>query len=259
MEIKVFNNHQFGAVRVLKDEAGEPWFVAKDVATILGYKRPADAIRQLVDKEDKGVGKIPTPGGMQEMTIINESGFYALVFNSKLPQAKKFKRWVTNEVLPAIRKHGLYATDEVIEKTLNNPDFMIEILQKFKEEKQKRIELQQELQQNLPYIVFAKQVETSKTSIKIREWAKIISKRGYTIGQNRLFKWLRDNGYLMINNEPYQAYIDRGYFEVKTKAIHTPTGEKQVKTTYVTSKGQVALTEKIIEYLKAKKAALQAG
>jgi len=258
MEIKVFNNHQFGEVRVLRDEAGEPWFVAKDVCDILGYADVEVALRKIEDDE-KLTRKIYASGQLRKMWIINESGLFTLILRSNKPQAKKFRKWVTSEVLPAIRKHGLYATDDVIEKTLNNPDFMIEILQKFKEEKQKRIELQQELQQNQPYIVFAKQVETSKTSIKIREWAKIISKRGYTIGQNRLFKWLRDNGYLMINNEPYQVYIDRGYFEVKSKTIHTPTGEKQVKTTYITSKGQVALTEKIIEFLKSKKAALQAG
>jgi prophage antirepressor-like protein len=229
-----------------------------EVAKILGIKNITDLKKRL---NPKGLGQteLLTKGGKQKVYIINEPNLFRTILRSDKPEAKRFEDWLVEEVLPAIRKHGLYATDEVIEKTLNNPDFMIEILQKFKEEKQKRIELQQELQQNLPYIVFAKQVETSKTSIKIREWAKIISKRGYIIGQNRLFKWLRDNGYLMINNEPYQAYIDRGYFEVKTKAIHTPTGEKQVKTTYVTSKGQVALTEKIIEYLKAKKAALQAG
>jgi len=258
MNLQVFNG-EFGGIRVIQDKAGEPWFVLSDVCKILELSNPSK-VAKLVDEDDlTTIQVIDNLGRKQKVNAVNESGLYQVIFQSRKPQAKKFKRWVTNEVLPAIRKHGLYATDEVIEKTLSNPDFMIEILQKFKEEKQKRVELQQELQQNLPYIVFAKQVETSKTSIKIREWAKIISKRGYTIGQNRLFKWLRDNGYLMINNEPYQAYIDRGYFEVKTKAIHTPTGEKQVKTTYVTSKGQVALTEKIIEYLKAKKVALQAG
>ncbi len=257
MNLQVFNG-EFGAIRVLRDEAGEPWFVLNEVAKILGIKNITDLKKRL---NPKGLGQteLLTKGGKQKAYIINEPNLFRTILRSDKPEAKRFEDWLVEEVLPAIRKHGLYATDDVIEKTLNNPDFMIEILQKFKEEKQKRIELQQELQQNQPYIVFAKQVETSKTSIKIREWAKIISKRGYTIGQNRLFKWLRDNGYLMINNEPYQVYIDRGYFEVKSKTIHTPTGEKQVKTTYITSKGQVALTEKIIEFLKSKKAALQAG
>lgn len=116
----------------------EPWFVGKDAADILGYKRTADAIRQHVDDEDKGVGEIQTPGGLQQMTLVNESGLYALIFGSKLPKAKEFKRWVTSEVLPTIRKHGTYMTAETIEKALTDPDTIIQLATNLKQEQEAR-------------------------------------------------------------------------------------------------------------------------
>lgn len=138
-EVQIFNNEEFGRVRTLVID-GEPWFVGKDVAEALGYERTADAIRQHVEEEDKGVGEIQTPGGKQKMTIINESGLYVLIFGSKLESAKKFKSWVTSEILPSIRKHGVYATDNVIDNILNNPDFGIQLLTKLKEERAARVE-----------------------------------------------------------------------------------------------------------------------
>jgi len=145
MKLEIFKNNEFGAVRVLADERGEPWMVAKDVAKILGYTNPHKAIRDHVDEDDKRGERIVTTSGTQEAILINESGLYSLILRSNKPEAKKFKKWVTGEVLPAIRKHGLYATDEVIEKTLNNPDFMIEILQKLKEEKQARLKAENKI------------------------------------------------------------------------------------------------------------------
>jgi prophage antirepressor-like protein len=141
MKIKIFKNNQFGNIRVLRDERGEPWFVAKDVAIILGYANPQKAIRDHVDDEDKRGERIVTPSGTQEAIVINESGLYSLILKSNKPEAKKFKRWVTAEVLPSIRKHGIYATDEVIEKTLKNPDFLIEILTELKKEREERQKL----------------------------------------------------------------------------------------------------------------------
>lgn len=138
-DIEIFKNKEFGEIRtVIMDD--EPWFVGKDVAEALGYERTADAIRQHVEMEDKGVGEIQTPGGKQNMTLINESGLYALIFGSKLESAKRFKHWVTSEVLPTIHKHGIYATDNVIDNILNNPDFGIELLTKLKEERKARVE-----------------------------------------------------------------------------------------------------------------------
>ena len=134
MELQVFSNAEFGSVRSIMVN-NEPYFVGKDVAEILGYSRTADAIKVHVDKEDKGVCEMQTPGGVQNVTIINESGLYSLILSSKMPNAKKFKRWVTSEVLPAIRKHGVFAVDTM----LNDPDAMIAALQAYKEERQRRL------------------------------------------------------------------------------------------------------------------------
>ena len=138
-EVQIFNNEEFGQVRTLVIN-GEPWFVGKDVAEILGYSNTRKALADHVDEEDKGVTKCDTLGGVQDLTVINESGLYGLILSSKMPNAKKFKHWVTSEVLPAIRKHGIYATDNVIDNILNNPDFGIQLLTKLKEERIARVE-----------------------------------------------------------------------------------------------------------------------
>lgn len=138
-EVQIFNNEEFGRVRTLVID-GEPWFVGKDVAEILGYSNTRKALADHVDEEDKGVTKCDTLGGVQDLTVINESGLYGLILSSKMPNAKKFKHWVTCEVLPAIRKHGIYATDNVIDNILNNPEFGIQLLTKLKEERAARVE-----------------------------------------------------------------------------------------------------------------------
>lgn len=138
-EVQIFNNEEFGQVRTLVIN-GEPWFVGKDVAEILGYSNTRKALADHVDEEDKGVTKCDTLGGVQDLTVINESGLYSLILSSKMPNAKKFKSWVTSEVLPSIRKHGIYATDNVIDNILNNPDFGIQLLTKLKEERIARVE-----------------------------------------------------------------------------------------------------------------------
>lgn len=138
-EMKIFNSEEFGKVRTVTID-NEPWFVGKDVAEALGYTNTRKAIGDHVHEDDKGVTKCDTLGGKQDLTIINESGLYALIFGSKLESAKRFKHWVTSEILPSIRKHGMYATDNVIDKILNNPDFGIELLTKLKEEREARVE-----------------------------------------------------------------------------------------------------------------------
>ena len=138
-EMEIFRNAEIGSVRVVMVNK-KPYFVARDVAEILGYNNPRDAISKHVDEEDKDVAKCDTPGGAQDLTVINESGLYSLILSSKLPSAKRFKKWVTSEVLPSIHKHGLYATDNVIDNILNNPDFGIELLTKLKEERATRVE-----------------------------------------------------------------------------------------------------------------------
>ena len=142
-ELKIFSNEEFGRIRAV-EQNGEPWFVGKDVAEALGYKKPTDAARKLVDEDDRGLSKIETPSGTQEMTVINESGLYSLILSSKLPTAKRFKRWVTSEVLPSIRQHGAYLNDERIEDILSNPDTIIELATQLKQERHKRKVLQAE-------------------------------------------------------------------------------------------------------------------
>lgn len=138
-DLQIFNNEEFGQVRTV-DINGEPWFIGKDIARALDYKNATVALQDNVDPDDKGVTKVSTSGGQQDAVIINESGLYSLVFGSRLPNAKKFKKWVTSEVIPDIRKHGIYATDNVINQILNNPDFGIELLNTLKKERAARVE-----------------------------------------------------------------------------------------------------------------------
>lgn len=138
--LQIFSNEEFGSVRIVMINS-EPWFVGKDVAEILGYNEPRSAVSKRVDSEDKGVAEMETPSGKQKMTIINESGLYSLILSSKLPTAKKFKRWVTSEVIPSIRKHGAYMTPETIEKTLLSPDFIIRLAETLKSEQNKNKQL----------------------------------------------------------------------------------------------------------------------
>ena len=163
-DLKIFNNEEFGQVRTIIDENSEPWFVGKDVAKALGFTNTRDAIRTHVFEEDKGVDLVDTLGGRQKMTIVNESGLYALVFGSQLEDAKKFKHWVTSEVLPAIRKHGAYMTDGVIERTLTDPDYLIMLATNLKEEKAKRALAEAQNEKNKPKVLFADTVSASSRS-----------------------------------------------------------------------------------------------
>lgn len=243
-DLQIFNSPEFGAIRTIEKD-GEPWFVGKDVATALGYKEATKAAREKVDDEDKGVSKIDTPSGIQEMTIINESGLYSLVLSSKLPTAKKFKRWVTNEVIPSIRKHGAYMTPETLEKVLLSPDTLMQLAQNLKDEQEKRKALEAQIESQKPAVLFTGAVETSKTSILIGELAKMLKQNGVNIGQNRLFEWLRQHGYLIKRNGtdynmPTQRSMDMGLFEIKETTINNPDGSIKInKTSKVTGKGQV--------------------
>lgn len=249
-ELQTFNFEEL-PVRVLSIN-DEPYFVGKDVADILGYKRTADAIREHVELEDKGVGKIQTPGGKQNVTIINESGLYSLIFSSKLETAKRFKRWVTSEVLPAIRKHGIYATDNVIENTLNNPDYIINILTEYKKEKEHNLALKQQVKENKPKVLFADSVAGSDNSILVGELAKLLKQNGVDVGQNRLFKWLRNNGYLIKKsgesyNLPTQKSMDLEILDIKKRVINNPDGSSKItRTPKVTGKGQQYFINKFL-------------
>ena len=243
-DLQIFNSPEFGAIRTIEKD-GEPWFVGKDVAAALGYEKPTDAVRKHVDVEDRGISKMETPSGTQETTIINESGLYSLVLSSKLPTAKKFKRWITSEVIPSIRKHGAYMTPDKLEEVLLKPDTLIQLAQNLKAEQEKRMALEVKMEEQKPKVLFAESVEAAKTSILIGELAKLLKQNGINIGQNRLFEWLRNNGYLIRRqgsdyNMPTQRAMEMGLFEIKETTITHSDGHIHVsKTPKVTGKGQV--------------------
>lgn len=251
--LEIFKSQKFGSVRTLVIE-NEPWFVGKDVAEALGYgagKSLANAVANHVDEEDKGVTEMMTPGGKQMMTIINESGLYSLVLSSKLPSAKEFKRWITHEVIPAIRKHGAYMTPEVIRKSIQDPDFMIQILQNLKQEQERNRALETDNQRMKPKEIFADAVSVSKDGILIGALAKLIHQNGVEIGQKRLFQWLRDHGYLMKSgadkNMPTQKARELELFKVKERTINNPDGSVRLtRTTLVTGKGQQYFVNKFL-------------
>lgn len=170
--MQVFNNPEFGKVRTVVIN-NEPWFIGKDVAMALGYGNPRQGIASHVDAEDKGVQKLDTPSGEQNMTVINESGVYSLIFGSKLPTAKKFKHWVTSEVLPDIRKHGLYAKQSVIDMMINDPDSCIALLTKYKEEKQEKERLQAELDYSKEWYSIKRVAKLNDISWKSISWRKL--------------------------------------------------------------------------------------
>ena len=246
-ELQIFNNQEFGSIRSTLIE-NEPYFVGKDIAVALGYKDTVNALKSHVDDEDKGVANCHTLGGVQEMTVINESGVYSLVFSSKLPTAKKFKRWVTSEVLPAIRKNGAYLTNEKAYDITHNPQSLADLLLQAGEQlKQKEIIIQE----MKPKALFADAVATADTSILIGDLAKLIKQNGYDIGQKRLFEWLRNHDYLIKNgnskNMPTQKSMELKLFEVKERTINNPDGSVRItRTTKVTGKGQQYFINKFL-------------
>ena len=213
----------------------EPWFVGKDVASVLGYVSPHRAVFDHVDEDDKTSVLIQHSGSnyKSKTIFINESGLYSLILSSKLPQAKEFKRWVTNEVLPQIRKTGGYIPLNDCEDTGEIMARALMIAQRTIEQKDALLEMQK------PKVRFAEAVTGSDDSILIGELAKLITQNGYEIGRTRLFDWLRRNGYIFKNStEPIQKWVEKGLFETKVSIIHTHHGEHEVLTTKVTGKGQ---------------------
>lgn len=246
-ELQVFKNQEFGSVRTLTLN-DEPWFVGKDVALALGYgkgKSLANAVANHVSDDDKGVTELMTPGGKQNLTIINESGLYSLIFGSKLESAQKFKRWVTSEVLPALRKTGQYQVKE-----LSGQELMAKALieaQSVLAAKDKQIE------EMKPKALFADAVATSHTSILVGELAKILKQNGIEMGQKRLFAWLREKGYLIKRqgtdyNMPTQKAMELGLFEIKEGSYVNGSGVNiTTKTPKITGKGQQYFINKFLQ------------
>lgn len=252
MDITIFNNPQFGDVRTA-GTAENPMFCAIDVARALGYSNPAKAI---ID-HCKGVTilETPTKGGVQNVKFISEPEVYRLIFKSNAPNAEKFNSWFAEDVLPSIRQHGAYMSDKVIERTLTDPDYLIQLATTLKDERKARHEAEEraarlrvinekqhdKIVADKPKVLLADAIIGSQSSILIGQMAKILTQNGYKIGQNKLFQWLRDNHYLCSYgsnyNIPYQVYIDQGLFEVKY-TVHSEN-ERLVTsaTTKVTTKG----------------------
>lgn len=247
-EIKIFENEEFGSVRTMKIN-GEPYFVGKDVATILGYAKPENAIANHVDTEDKTLTLIQggCSTGSQKTTVINESGLYSLILSSKLPNAKKFKRWVTSEILPSIRKTGRYSIQSKPDSyTIEDP---IERAKRWIEEQEEKKALEVKIEAQKPLVEYAEHIQASKDVIDMKSMAKLASKNGVKIGRNKLFAFLRERGILDKDNIPYASYMDREWFEVVESTYTFSNGDEKItKTTLVKPKGQLGIVRQLRKY-----------
>ncbi len=255
--IQTFYNKDFN-LRIVYDDNGQAWAVAKDIAEALEYSYWQSNIVANVPDIWKGIKRINTPGGEQEMLCLTENGVYFFLGRSDKPKALPYQMWIAGEVVPSIRKHGMYATPAKVEDILSNPDAFIKVLQAYKTEQEKCKVLEAKVEEDKPKVLFADAVDTSKESILISNLAKILRQNGVEIGQNRLFEWLRENGFLIKCkgerwNVPTQYSIERGLFEVKTRVINNPDGTTRiVRTTKVTGKGQIFFVNKFLNALHEK-------
>lgn len=254
-DIQIFKNEQFGAIRTA-GSADNPTFCLTDVCKILAL----DSSQVMKRLEDGVVSIHPIQdslGRTQQANFVNEDGLYDVILDSRKPEAKAFRKWVTSEVLPSIRKHGMYATGATIESILQDPESAIKLLEAMNRERKERLAAQQEVErleqkelENRPKIVYADAVEGSTSSCLIGELAKMIAQNGYQIGEKRLFQWLRDNHYLCAYgerfNQPYQQYIEQGLFTMKQN-VFSVNGEMRTRnTTKVTGKGQIYFINKFL-------------
>lgn len=263
-ELEIFKNKDFGEVRtsIINDE---PYFNLNDVCRILDIRNPSDAKSRL-RKDGVGTTEVGVVTGTKsdgsdaiqyvKANFINESNLYKLIFQSRKPEAERFADWVTSEVLPTIRKHGAYMTETVIERTLTDPDYLIQLATTLKEEKQRRIAAEEENERNKPKVLFSDSCEVAENSILIGEFAKRMKQNGLpNMGQNRLFAYLRNQGYLCKNgerrNRPTQKSMEQGLFETKVRVINNPDGStRTTTTTKMTGKGQIYFTNKLLGEIK---------
>ena len=253
-DLQIFKNSEFGEIRTVTKN-NEPWFVAIDVCNALDLKNPTVSVGRLDEDE---VTKFNLGGLSGESNIVSEYGLYNLILASRKKEAKKFKRWITHEVIPTIRKHGAYMSSEVIEKTLSDPDYLIRLATNLKEEKAKRALAAAQIERDKPKVLFADTVSSSNKSCLVGELAKLISqeaiRRGEIskkIGQNNLFAWMRSNGYLCKSgerkNQPLQQYVEQGLFELKKGTYVDGNGVNVLTTTTkVTGKGIIYFINKFL-------------
>lgn len=252
-ELQIFKNNEFGEIRTVTKN-NEPWFVAIDVCNALELSNPTVVVGRL-DEDERTKFNL----GRQGMTnIVSEYGLYNLILASRKKEAKKFKRWITHEVIPTIRKHGAYMSSEVIEKTLSDPDYLIRLATNLKEEKAKRALAEAQIERDKPKVLFADTVSSSNKSCLVGELAKLISqeaiRRGEInkkIGQNNLFAWMRSSGYLCKSgerkNQPLQQYVEQGLFELKKGTYVDGNGVNVLTTTTkVTGKGIIYFINKFL-------------
>lgn len=245
-DVKLWKYESHDVRTIEKD--GEPWWVLSDVCKVLELSNPSK-VAQRLDEDERSNFELGRQGAA---TIINESGLYNVILRSDKPQAKPFRKWVTSEVLPSIRKHGAYMTESTLEQALTSPDFLIKLANQLKDERAKRVALEQQAEIDKPKVIFADSVSVSTTSILVGELAKIIKQNGVDTGQNRLFSWMRENGFLINRkgtdyNMPTQRSMDMGLFEIKETSVTHSDGHVTVnKTPKVTGKGQVYFVNKFV-------------
>lgn len=247
-EIQIFRNPQFGEIRTAIGENGEPMFCLPDLCRVL--ELTPSKVAQRLSEDVLSKYPLETAGGIQQTNFVNEDGLYDAILDSRKSEARKFRKWVTSEVLPTIRKHGVYATSQTIDNLLADPDNAIKVFQALKEERQLRQIAEAKIEADAPKVLFAEAVTGSKSTCLIGELAKLITQNGYKIGQNRLFEWMRENGYLGKRGEyyniPNQQYMEMGLFDVK-KTVHDENGVLVTKTTTkVTGKGQQYFINKFL-------------
>lgn len=254
-KLQIFNHQAFGELPVIV-VGGVEWFGAVEAAKALSFAKPHDAVANHVDPDDSAVhGVIDSLGRTQQKKFINESGLYSLIFGAARQgnnpeireKAKEFKRWVTSEVLPSIRKHGAYMTEQTIERALTDPDFLIRLATQLKEEREARKALEAQIEQDKPFTNFAKSIAHSSDAITFGEFAKLLNNNGIRIGRNRLFDWMRRHGYLIKSgrekNKPKQQYVEQGLFQVKENVVHAVDQDFIRTTTLITGKGQLYFLE----------------
>lgn len=246
--IKIFENDRFGEVRVA-GTSENPLFCLADVCKILGLR--VDAVQSRLTDAPIRIGVTDSIGREQQMNFVNEKNLYKVIMRSDKPQAEPFQDWVCGEVLPSIRKHGAYMTNDTLEKALTSPDFLIQLATNLKEEQRKRIEAERKVAEAAPAVAFTNAVQSANSSCLIGELAKLIAQNGYSIGEKRLFAWMRDNGYLGKQGERYnipnQQYVEQGLFELKKGVRSGSNGVLHTTITpKVTGKGQVYFVNKFL-------------
>lgn len=238
----MYDSHQVRTV-VIDDQ---PWFVAKDVCEVLEISNPSDALKRL-DEDERARFNLGRQG---ETNIVNEPGLYSLILGSRKPEAKQFKRWITHEVIPTIRKHGAYMTPETLKQTMQDPDYLIGILNGLKKEQEARKRLEQQIVLDKPKTLFADAVATSNDCILIGQLATLLKQNGVNIGQTRLFNYLREEGYLCKSgdrkNLPTQRAMELKLFEVKEFTVHGNSGIRIRHTPKVTGRGQIYFLNKFL-------------